>query len=95
MSDTHTRHPHRHTKQALDRLARIEGHVRSIRSMIEADRDCPDVLIQIAAVRSALQAVGRLMLEDHFETCIVAAVQEGRHEEAVEEFREAFTKLVY
>jgi len=63
--------------------------------MVEAERDCPEVLIQIAAVRSALEAVGRLILEDHFESCIVAAVKEGHHEEAVEAFREAFTKLVY
>ena len=88
-------HHHRQTKQVLNRLARIEGHVRSIREMVEKGRDCPDILIQIAAVRSAIKAVGRILIEDHFESCIVTAVEEGRHEEAVREFKEAFSKLVH
>lgn len=89
-----TRKGHRHTKQVLDRLARIEGHVRSIRSMVEEGRDCSEVLIQIAAVRSALQSLGRLVLEDHFETCLLNALREGQPEEALETFREALTKFV-
>lgn len=55
----------------LDRLARIEGDVRSIRSTAEEGRDCSEVLL--AAVRSALRSVGRLALEDHFETCLLNA----------------------
>ena len=94
-NETKHAHPHRQTKQVLNRLARIEGHVRSIREMVENGRDCPDVLIQIAAVRSAIEAVGRILIEDHFESCILTAVAEGDHEEAVREFKEAFSKLVY
>jgi DNA-binding FrmR family transcriptional regulator len=79
----------------IARLARIEGHVRSIREMVEAGRDCSDVLVQVAAVRAAVEAVGRIVLEDHFETCILAAVRDGHHADAVEDFKEAFSKLVY
>lgn len=88
-------HVHRHTKEALDRLARIEGHVRSVRRMVEEGRDCPEVLVQLAAVRAAVERTGRLILEDHFQSCIVAAVKEGRSDEAVEEFKAAFSKLVF
>lgn len=88
-------HPHKHTQQVLQRLARIEGHVRSIREMVAGGRDCPEVLIQVAAVRAAIEAVGKIVLEDHFESCILTAVQEGNHHEAVEQFKEAFSKLVY
>ncbi|MBM3213553.1 metal-sensing transcriptional repressor [Candidatus Poribacteria bacterium] len=89
------RHDHKKTQQVARRLARIEGHVRSIRQMVEEQRDCSEVLIQVSAVRAALEAVGRLLLEDHFESCIVSAIQEGDHHEAIEEFKQAFSKLVY
>ncbi|MDA1192322.1 MAG: metal-sensing transcriptional repressor [Candidatus Poribacteria bacterium] len=90
-------HPHTHRRrpQVIARLARIEGHIRSIRQMVESDRDCSEVLIQIAAVRSAIQNAGKVILEDHFESCIVSAAARGDHDEAIEEFKEAFSKLVY
>ena len=88
-------HVHRHRDQVLARLARAEGHVRSIREMVLAGRDCPEVLTQIAAVRAALQAAGKVILEDHFESCIVAAVERGDHETAIEEFKQAFSKLAH
>ena len=86
-------HPHR--DQVVARLARIEGHVRSIREMVLADRDCPEVLTQIAAVRGALQAAGKVILEDHFESCIVSAVERGDHGAAIDEFKQAFSKLAH
>jgi DNA-binding FrmR family transcriptional regulator len=65
-------HRHEHHEQVLNRLARIEGHVRAIKRMVEADRSCPEVLVQIAAVRSAINGVGRVILEDHLQNCIWA-----------------------
>jgi DNA-binding FrmR family transcriptional regulator len=50
-------HKHRHTKAIVNRLSRIEGHVRSIKTMVEEERDCADILVQIAAVRSAVSQV--------------------------------------
>jgi DNA-binding FrmR family transcriptional regulator len=65
-------HVHRHaqTQAVVNRLSRIEGHVRSIKKMVEDDRDCSDILIQIAAVRSAIDKTARVVLEDHLESCL-------------------------
>ncbi|MGD9030563.1 MAG: metal-sensing transcriptional repressor [Anaerolineae bacterium] len=65
-------HSHRHaqTQAVVNRLSRIEGHVRSIKTMVVEERDCSDILIQIAAVRSAIDKVARVVLEDHLESCV-------------------------
>ncbi len=63
-------HPHKQTRAIVNRLSRIEGHIRSIKGMVEGGRDCSDILIQIAAVRSAIDKVGRVVLEDHLESCL-------------------------
>lgn len=81
-------------KEVIDRLSRIEGHIRSIREMIATGRDCPDILIQIAAVRSALNQVGRIIMEEHIETCIVKAVEEGEEEKAILNLKEALKKFI-
>lgn len=72
---------HRQTKAIANRLARIEGHVRSIRAMVEEGRDCSDVLVQLAAVRSAVNQVGRIVLEDHLESCLLDTARAGDAEE--------------
>ena len=70
-------HPHTHTKAILDRLARAAGHLSSIRNMIVQGRDCSEVLIQLAAVRSAINKTCEVILKDHLEHCIVDAVNTG------------------
>lgn len=69
-------HLHTQTKAVLNRLARLNGHLGSIHHMIEDGRDCSDVLVQLAAVDSALHGVSRLILKDHLEHCIVEAVKQ-------------------
>ena len=81
-------------KSILNRLARIEGQVKSIRSMVEFGRDCSEVLIQVAAARAALDQAGRLILEDHLEHCIVEAVDEGRSQEALEDLKIALKRFI-
>jgi DNA-binding FrmR family transcriptional regulator len=66
-------HIHKNTKAIINRLSRIEGHVRSIKTMVEEGRDCPEILIQIAAVRSAINQTGKVVLEDHLESCLFHA----------------------
>ncbi|AUH49908.1 transcriptional regulator [Chromobacterium sp. ATCC 53434] len=61
----------------LKRLARIEGQVRGIGGMIESDRYCVDVLTQVAAVKSALDAVALQLLENHMKGCVARALQQG------------------
>lgn len=85
--------PHKRRKQVLDRLSRIEGHVRGVRKMVEEDKDCPDILIQVAAVRAALNQVGLILLEDHMETCIIEATKQGTQGKAVENLKAALAKF--
>lgn len=75
-SQTHVHDPE-HNKVLLDRLARIEGHVRGIGNMIREDRACPDVLIQISAVRAALNQVAKLVLKEHLSDCVMHAAEKG------------------
>ncbi len=81
-------------KGILNRLARIEGQAKSIRRMVEAGRDCSEMLIQVAAVRAALDQAGRLILEDHMEHCILEAVEEGRGQEALDDLKVALKRFI-
>ena len=74
-------HPHRQTKVVADQLARTGGHVAAIKRMVEEGRPCADVLIQLAAVRAALERVSRLVLEDHLESCVRGAASNGLADE--------------
>jgi len=86
-------HPHKQTKAVLDRLARATGHLQSIRTMIEQGRDCPQVLIQLAAVRSAINKTCEVILKDHLEHCIVDAVNTGDMQ-ALDELKNAVELLM-
>lgn len=70
-------HGHTHTKAVLNRLARVIGHLTAVRTMVEKDRDCAEVLIQLAAVRSAIDSTCEVILKDHFEHCVAEAVAKG------------------
>ena len=66
----HHSHSHTQTKAVINRLARAIGHLESVKSMVENGRDCTEVLIQLAAVRSALSSTAKVILKDHLEHCI-------------------------
>lgn len=70
-------HHHENTKAVLNRMSRAIGHMEAVRTMIEDGRDCSEVLIQIAAVRSAINNIGKIILEDHINHCVVDAVETG------------------
>ncbi len=72
-------HPHVHAnKRAVaNRLARAIGHLEKVRRMVEDDCDCAEVLIQLAAVRGAIDNAGKEILKEHISHCIVDAVEEG------------------
>lgn len=61
----------------LTRMARIEGHAHAIREMLEQDRPCDEVLIQLAAVKAAISQVARLVFEDHLNSCVRNAASAG------------------
>ncbi|QAS51199.1 metal-sensing transcriptional repressor [Halobacillus litoralis] len=73
-------------KQAvLNRLKRIEGQVRGIQKMVENDRYCVDILVQISAINNALNKVGYSLLERHTHHCVADAIKKGEGEEAIDE----------
>ena len=77
----------------LKRLNRIAGQVRGVAGMVEEERYCVDVLTQIAAIRSALDAVAMQLLEDHAHGCVQEAMRAGRGEQAVDEFMTVVKRL--
>ncbi len=85
---------HRQRKNARDRLVRAEGHLRGIIKMIDEDKECPDVLLQIAAVKAALDKAGLVILEDHIEHCLVEAVKSGDVKSQLDELKAALGKLL-
>ncbi len=86
---------HSHVDQkVVNRLARIEGHVRSVREMVLSGRDCGEVLTQIAAVRSALDNAGRVILVDHLEHCVSDAIQQGHGQAAIDDLQTALKRFI-
>jgi len=85
---------HKKREEVIKRLARIEGHLRGVKRMVEEDKSCPEVLLQLAAVRAALDKVGRIVFEDHVETCVSKAIKEGAGESAVAELKEALARFL-
>lgn len=75
-------------EKTLDRLSRLEGQVRGVKGMVEADRYCMDILAQTAAIRSAVVGVEKLVLENHAEHCVETAIQSGDPEEQRAKFDE-------
>ena len=63
------------TTKALGRLRRIEGQVQGIQRMVEEDKSCVDVLLQLAAVQGAVEQVQKLLLGKHLEACVAEAVR--------------------
>jgi DNA-binding FrmR family transcriptional regulator len=86
-------HTHQNTKAVLNRCSRVIGHLTAVRGMIEEGRDCSEVLIQLAAVRSAINGICEMILQDHIDHCIVDAVKTG-DTEAVEELNRAIRLLM-
>lgn len=68
-------HPEEETKAILNRLSKCIGHLESIKRMIASDRDCSEVLIQLSAVKGAINNTGKIILKNHIEHCIVDAVK--------------------
>lgn len=92
-------HAHVHSEESLrsivNRLSRIEGHIRGIKTMVQESRPCPDVLIQIAAVRGALDRVARMILDEHLSECIGRAAKEGNIEVEIEQLKAALDRFLH
>ncbi|MCI9008583.1 MAG: metal-sensing transcriptional repressor [Lachnospiraceae bacterium] len=86
-------HTHANTKAVLNRLSRAIGHLESIRRMVEDGRDCSEVLIQLSAVKSAINNTGKVILKDHIEHCLVEAVECGDME-SIADLTEAIDRFM-
>ena len=86
-------HSHTHTKSVLNRLSRAIGHLTAVRGMVEENRDCTEVLIQLSAVRSAINRTCEVILKDHLDHCIVNAAQTGDLD-TIEELNRAIELLM-
>ena len=99
MSTPATEHTHGYTKDKdalVKRLHRIEGQVRGIERMVDGDRYCIDILTQIAAVNTALEAVAIKILDEHVRHCVAGALSSGDEQDArvkTEELLEAVQRF--
>ena len=86
-------HTHTQTKAVINRLARAIGHLESVKRMVEDGRDCAEVLIQLAAVRSALNNTAKIILKDHIDHSLTDAVESG-DQQAIDELNLAIEKFM-
>ena len=97
MHDHMHEHGHVHSpeekKAVINRLSKAIGHLEAVKRMVEKDADCCDVLIQLAAVRSAINNTGKVVLKNHLNHCIVEAVEENDME-AIERLNQAIDKFM-
>ena len=81
-------HVHENQRAVVNRLSRAIGHLEKVKRMVEAGHDCSEVLVQLAAVRSALDNTGKVILKEHMRHCLVEAVVSG-DEDAIEDLCQA------
>ena len=97
MVKEHSHHGHYHSpevkKKELARISKAIGHLQHVKLMIENDEDCSDVLMQLAAVRSAINSLGKEIITEHVEHCISHAIEDG-DTQALEDFKGAIKKFV-
>ena len=86
-------HVHENTQAVLNRLSRAIGHLEKVKRMVEEGYDCSEVLIQLAAVESAIRSTSRQILRNHMETCVTAAIQQN-DEETLSELYRAIDELL-
>ncbi len=77
-----------HKTAALNRLKTVRGHLDAVIKMVDDDRYCPEVMKQVSALQGSLEKVNRILLQNHLETCVSHAVDEGRTLEVVDELME-------
>ena len=81
----------------INRLKKIEGQVRGLIKMIENDKSCEDILIQIGSAKSALHKAGQVILEGHLHHCVLDGIREGKEDETIKKLSSAieqFSRIV-
>ncbi|MBQ9551627.1 MAG: metal-sensing transcriptional repressor [Clostridia bacterium] len=80
-------------KALMNRLKRIEGQVRGVEKMLEQDAYCPDILVQVAAINSALNSFNKVLLAEHLRSCVVQDIRAGK-DETIEELAATLQKVM-
>lgn len=80
-------------KKLMNRLNRIEGQIRGIKGMLEKDAYCTDILVQVAAVNSALNSFNKELLAEHIRTCVIEDIKAGK-EDTVDDLVDTIKKLM-
>lgn len=93
MEERHKKRCEEEYKDLINRLNKIEGQVRGIRRMVEEERYCVDILTQVSAVQSALNAFNKILLSRHIKSCVAEDIRDGR-DEAVDELVNTIRKLM-
>ena len=96
MEECEIRHKHRSAKEEKDlisRLNRIEGQIRGIKGMLEKNAYCTDILVQVAAVNSALNSFNKELLAEHIRTCVIEDIKAGK-EDTVDDLVDTIKKLM-
>lgn len=93
MENNNHQHNHPNQKQVINRLSRIIGHTEAIKRMCIEEKECSEILIQIAAVKSALNNVGKIILQDHISHCVIEAAKND-DKEAIEQLNSAIDKFL-
>ena len=86
-------HVHENQRAVVNRLARAIGHLEKVKRMVEEGHDCSEILVQLAAVRSALDNTGKVILKDHMRHCIVDAVSAGETD-SIDDLCQAIDKFM-
>jgi CsoR family transcriptional regulator, copper-sensing transcriptional repressor len=81
-------------KEIMNRLRRVEGQVKGLQKMIEEEKDCSDILVQVAAARAAINKVGTMIFETHFRECLDKAMAEDRMDDFIHSFTELMDRYV-
>lgn len=92
-SERHKKRTEEEQKALITRLRKAEGQIRGIIKMVENDAYCPDILIQISAVNSALNSFNKELLACHIRSCVTADIREG-NDDAIDEFVKVLQKLM-
>jgi DNA-binding FrmR family transcriptional regulator len=85
------------TKAVIKRLKRIEGQIRGLIKMVEDDKSCEEILIQISSAKAALHKTGQVILEGHLYHCVLDGIRDGKEDETIKKLYSAieqFSRIV-
>ena len=88
---------HADTDAVIKRLKRIEGQIRGLIKMVENDKSCEEILIQIGSAKAALHKTGQVILEGHLHNCVIDGIREGNEDETIDKLSDAieqFSRIV-